>query len=69
MTDRVMEELPSDRAPDEDELVPEDDTIIGVAFRWSLIVIVLIAAGVGGAGVTSISTLPFEKVPYASPEV
>ena len=58
MTDSIMEEPPSERLPDEDELVPADDTIIGVAFKWSLIVILLIGAGVGGAWLVSRSSTP-----------
>ena len=58
MTDSIIEEPPSERAPDDDELVPVDDTIIGVAFKWSLIVIVLIGAGVGAAWFVSRSSTP-----------
>ncbi len=38
--EELVDEIP------EEELVPEDDTIIGVAFRWSLAVIVVVALGV-----------------------
>ena len=42
-TDREREELD---VVHEEELVPEDDTVIGKAFRWSLIVIVIVAVGI-----------------------
>ncbi len=42
MTDRLTKNPPPDHPHDDEELVPADDTIIGVAFRWSLIVIVLL---------------------------
>ena len=40
--------MPTDRQGHDDELVPEDDTIIGKAFRWSLAVIAVLAVGIVG---------------------
>ncbi len=45
-----------------DEFVPEDDAIIGRAFRWSLLVIVLLAAGAGLAWFVSRDEAPAEVV-------
>ena len=42
MTDRLTKDPPQDQPCDDEELVPADDTIIGVAFKWSLVVIVLL---------------------------
>jgi hypothetical protein len=41
-----MKEEPGRDRPPEEEYVPADDTIIGTAFKWSLLVIVLVAAGI-----------------------
>lgn len=45
MRDEVDTEVPETEG---EEFVPEDDRIIGQAFRWSLVVIVAIGAAVGG---------------------
>lgn len=46
---------------EDEEFVPEDDAIIGRAFRWSLLVIVLLAAGIGGSLLLS-GDRPVEEV-------
>jgi len=53
--------------PDEGELVPEDDTIIGRAFRWSLAVIAVVAVLCGVAWFLSREAPVVEKVVERAP--
>ncbi|MFB3137643.1 MAG: FG-GAP repeat domain-containing protein, partial [Phycisphaerales bacterium] len=65
MTDRQSAPEPLPAEPDlipEEELVPEDDAIIGRAFRWSAVVIVLIVAFVGLAVLWANRTEPVVEV-------
>ena len=47
MTDRTGVPGTGGQEPQEVDLVPEDDTIIGRAFRWSLVALALAGAGIG----------------------
>jgi hypothetical protein len=51
-----------------EELVPADDTIIGRAFRWSLVVVVLAAAAVG-VGIWATRRAEPETPPQPPPEI
>lgn len=65
MTDRPSVTEPLSSEPDlipEEELVPEDDAIIGRAFRWSAVVIVLIVAFIGLAVLWANRTEPVVEV-------
>jgi hypothetical protein len=53
--------------PDEGELVPEDDTVIGRAFRWSLAVIAVVAVLCGVAWFLSREAPVVEKVVEREP--
>ncbi len=49
MTDlKTPENLREDEVVGEEELVPADDAIIGKAFRWSLLVFLILGCGIGG---------------------
>jgi len=62
-TERDPNELPDEQPTEDEELVPEDDAIIGHAFRWSLAVLAI------GAGLVGVALYVARREPEATPVV